>query len=159
MTLILPPWWKFPLQFARLSSSPVSMATSVCVPLSGSGRWELWLCSYHGLMLYYTCVNYDWWVSWHVDGYSMEVYIWFHAYNIIMGKVYQGWQLWQLHVCTANYERDYWQLIKKNMALNAIPYSGKLLKEKTFTNFAVLEPPAKVFSMKFGRAVPTYNGS
>ena len=44
------------------------------------------------------------------------------------------------------------------MALNAIPYSGKLLKEKTFTNFAVLEPPAKVFSMKFGRAVPTYNG-
>ena len=29
-----------------------------------------------------------------------------------------------------------------------IPYSGKLLREKTFMNFAVLEPPAKVFSTK-----------
>ena len=29
-------------------------------------------------------------------------------------------------------------------------YSGKLLRVKTFTNFAVLEPPAKVFSMKYG---------
>ena len=27
---------------------------------------------------------------------------------------------------------------------------------KTFTNFAALEPPVKVFSMKFGRAIPTY---
>ena len=27
---------------------------------------------------------------------------------------------------------------------------------KAFTNFAALEPPAKVFSMKFGRVVPTY---
>ena len=27
-----------------------------------------------------------------------------------------------------------------------VPYSGKLLREKTFTNFAVLEPPTKVFS-------------
>ena len=30
------------------------------------------------------------------------------------------------------------------------------MREKTFTNFAVLEPPAKVFSSKFGRAIPTY---
>ena len=35
-----------------------------------------------------------------------------------------------------------------------VPYSGKLSREKTFTNFAVLEPPVKVFSTKFGRAVP-----
>ena len=35
-------------------------------------------------------------------------------------------------------------------------YSGKLPREKTFTIFAVLEPPAKVFSLKFGRAVLTY---
>ena len=34
-----------------------------------------------------------------------------------------------------------------------IPYSGKLSREKTFTNFTVLEPLAKVFSMKFGRAI------
>ena len=30
-----------------------------------------------------------------------------------------------------------------------LPYSGKLLREKTFTNFVDLEPPAKVFSTKF----------
>ena len=30
------------------------------------------------------------------------------------------------------------------------PYSGELSKEETFTNFAVLEPPVKVFSKKFG---------
>ena len=35
------------------------------------------------------------------------------------------------------------------------PYSRKFLREKTFTNFTVLEPPAKVFSTKFGHAVPT----
>ena len=38
-----------------------------------------------------------------------------------------------------------------------LPYSRKLSREKTFTNFAVLEPPAKVFSTKFGRAIPTYD--
>ena len=32
----------------------------------------------------------------------------------------------------------------------------KISKEKTFTNFAVLEPPTKFFSTKFGCAVPTY---
>ena len=31
-----------------------------------------------------------------------------------------------------------------------IPYSGNFLRDKTFVNFADLEPPAKVFSMKFG---------
>ena len=36
-------------------------------------------------------------------------------------------------------------------------YSAKLLGEKTFMNFVVLEPPTKVFSMKFGHAVPTYD--
>ena len=38
-----------------------------------------------------------------------------------------------------------------------IPYSGKLSREKTFTNLAVLEPPVKVFSTKFGHAVSTYD--
>ena len=35
-----------------------------------------------------------------------------------------------------------------------ISYSGKFSREKTFTNFVVLEPPAKVFSTKIGCAVP-----
>ena len=40
------------------------------------------------------------------------------------------------------------------MALNSIPYSGKLSREKTFADFAVLELSAKVFSAKFwGRGV------
>ena len=30
-----------------------------------------------------------------------------------------------------------------------IPYSGKLLREKTFTNFAIFQPSVKVFSTKF----------
>ena len=34
----------------------------------------------------------------------------------------------------------------------AIPYSAKLSREKTFMNFAVLEPPVKVFPMKCGCA-------
>ena len=38
-----------------------------------------------------------------------------------------------------------------------IPYSGKLSREKAFTNFTVLEPSVKIFSMKFGRAIPTYD--
>ena len=38
-----------------------------------------------------------------------------------------------------------------------VPYRAELLREKTFTNFMVLEPPAKVFSMKFGYAVLTYD--
>ena len=33
-----------------------------------------------------------------------------------------------------------------------IPYNTKLSMEKTFKNFVVLEPPAKVFSTKFGCA-------
>ena len=37
-----------------------------------------------------------------------------------------------------------------------IPYSRKLLREETFMNFAVFEPPAKVFSTKFGRDVPMH---
>ena len=35
----------------------------------------------------------------------------------------------------------------------SIPYSGKLLREKTFTNFAVLWLFAKVFPVKFGGLV------
>ena len=38
-----------------------------------------------------------------------------------------------------------------------IPYSGKLSREKTFTNFIALELPVKVFSTIFGRAIPTYD--
>ena len=39
-----------------------------------------------------------------------------------------------------------------------LPYSRKFSREKTFTNFTGLEPPAKVFSMKFGHMIPTYTG-
>ena len=46
----------------------------------------------------------------------------------------------------------------KSYQVYTLRYSGKLSKEKTFTNFAVLEPPVKVFSTKFGRAIPTYDG-
>ena len=38
-----------------------------------------------------------------------------------------------------------------------LPYSRKLSRENTFTNFAILEPPTKVFSTKFERTVPTYD--
>ena len=38
-----------------------------------------------------------------------------------------------------------------------VPHSEKLSREKTFMNFAVLEPPAKIFSAKFGYAIPTYD--
>ena len=31
----------------------------------------------------------------------------------------------------------------------AIPYSGKFSREKTFMNFAIFQPSAKVFSTKF----------
>ena len=41
----------------------------------------------------------------------------------------------------------------------AIPFSGRLSREKTFMNFVVLEPPTKVFSTKFGCAIPTYDRS
>ena len=41
--------------------------------------------------------------------------------------------------------------------VNSLLYSGKLSREKTFTNFMVLEPPTIVFSTKFRRAIPTYN--
>ena len=38
-----------------------------------------------------------------------------------------------------------------------LQYSRKLPREKNFMNLADLEPPAKVFSTKFGLAVPTYD--
>ena len=41
----------------------------------------------------------------------------------------------------------------------ANPYSEKFSRKKTFTNFVVLEPPVKVFSTKFGCAIPTYDRS
>ena len=34
------------------------------------------------------------------------------------------------------------------------PYGGKLSREETFMNFAVLELPVKVFSMKLGIPYP-----
>ena len=42
-------------------------------------------------------------------------------------------------------------------ARGKVPYSRKLLREKTFTNFVVLEPPVIVFSITFGRAIPIYD--
>ena len=38
-----------------------------------------------------------------------------------------------------------------------VPYSGKLSREKTFMNFAALDPPTKVSSTKFGCAIPTHD--
>ena len=35
------------------------------------------------------------------------------------------------------------------MVNGKLPYSGKLSREKTFTNFAIFQPSAKVFSTKF----------
>ena len=35
-----------------------------------------------------------------------------------------------------------------------LPYSGKFSKEKIFTNFAILQSPAKVFSTNFKHATP-----
>ena len=43
-----------------------------------------------------------------------------------------------------------------NRVYDKVPYSRKLSREKTFTNFTALEPSAKVFSVKFGCAMPTY---
>ena len=41
---------------------------------------------------------------------------------------------------------------------HVIPYNGKLSKEKTFADFEIGEPSAKVFSAKFlGHAAPTYD--
>ena len=40
-----------------------------------------------------------------------------------------------------------------------VPYSGKLLREKTFTNFATFQPSAKVFSLEnfplYGNLMPS----
>ena len=41
--------------------------------------------------------------------------------------------------------------------MDQLPYSKKHSREKAFMNFAILEPPAKVFSTKFGRAILTYD--
>ena len=40
-------------------------------------------------------------------------------------------------------------------AIIKILFGGKLSREKTFMNFAILEPPVKVFSAKFGSTIPT----
>ena len=52
------------------------------------------------------------------------------------------------------YKCSEWSLI---FNVSYVPYSGKLSREKTFTNFTIIEPSTKVFSMKFGRAIPTYD--
>ena len=39
-----------------------------------------------------------------------------------------------------------------------IPYGRKLLREKTFTNIAVLEPPTKVFYTNLGVPYPPMIG-
>ena len=43
------------------------------------------------------------------------------------------------------------------LADKVIPYSGKFLRVKIFTDFAILQPPAKVFSKNFRHATPIYN--
>ena len=46
---------------------------------------------------------------------------------------------------------------KRTSSSKIILYSGKLSREKTFINFVFLEPPAKIFSTKFGCVTPTYD--
>ena len=46
-----------------------------------------------------------------------------------------------------------WQHNMQSTSDRLIPYSGKLLREKTFANFAVLWLSAKVFSAKLGDVV------
>ena len=55
----------------------------------------------------------------------------------------QGWQETAL-------SWKYCCLKTRALSLEHIPYSGKLSREKTITNFEVWEPSAKVFSAKFG---------
>ena len=71
------------------------------------------------------------------------------------------WELWGLLSCT----KSYWKVTASGYAYcephlgshkwhscddKQIPYSGKLLREKTFANFTVLWLFAKVFSTKYG---------
>ena len=55
----------------------------------------------------------------------------------------------------------YWELLeghnRPGKTLPKVPYSRKLLRKNTFTMFAVLELPAKVFSTKCGCVRPTYD--
>ena len=39
-----------------------------------------------------------------------------------------------------------------------VSYHGKFLRRKMYTSFVVFEPPTKVFSTKFGRAIPSMIG-
>ena len=54
------------------------------------------------------------------------------------------WRVFVQSTCTGNRHLD-----KDTMVLYEVPYSGKLSREKTFTNFAIFPPSAKVFSIKF----------
>ena len=55
-----------------------------------------------------------------------------------------------------NYDQRLVEINATKTPLFKISYSGKLSREKTFTNFTVSEPPTKVSSTKFGCAIPTY---
>ena len=49
-----------------------------------------------------------------------------------------------------------WLLLLLMEVIKILYYNGKLLREKTFTNFLILKPPAKIFFMKFWHAISTY---
>ena len=54
-----------------------------------------------------------------------------------------------MHALTSVASAIYIKLMLCCMKSWIIPYSGKLSREKTFTNFAIFQPSAKVFSTKF----------
>ena len=78
-----------------------------------------------------------------------------HKFNYyILPASCKGWQAILLKHSCIFISCIYWGLSNKNCYFNHRLYhtsSGKLSREKTFTNSVVLEPPAKVFSTKFGR--------
>ena len=71
----------------------------------------------------------------------------------IMGYIVLAWQDY-IHngIGEASVFDSYSQSKEKTMILYN---SGRFSREKTFMNFAILEPPVKVFSVKFGHAIPT----
>ena len=69
---------------------------------------------------------------------------------MIVDLVATAW--WSVLLCTQRHSLDGFLC-----TFGTITYSRNFSREKAFTNFTVLKPPAKVFSSKFGQAiVPTY---
>ena len=67
------------------------------------------------------------------------------------GSIILGWWRTVLVSVISAYKRGH--VITSSPKLSQLPYSGKLLREKTFAIFAVLWLFVKVFSTKFGGVV------